>query len=72
MAISAVSTSRLAAYRALTRPVPTSPDQVEGAAAPAAADETLHRQTAPGLPAEPVPYVNARGELTGTTVNTTA
>lgn len=70
MAISAVSFSRLEAYRALTRAAPTAPDEVGGAAAPTPVDETM-RRSAKSEPAL-TPYVNTRGETTGTTINTTA
>lgn len=70
MAVSAISYPRLEVYRAMTRAVPTSPDEVGGAAAPTPVDETLRRSAK--SESALAPYVNTVGQTTGTTISTTA
>jgi hypothetical protein len=72
MAISAVGHSRIGAYLALTRVVPAPLDEVGSAAAAMPTDEALRRPPTPGPEPPPSPYVNGRGETTGTLINTTA
>lgn len=74
MAVSAVGAGAgLRAYRVLARSTPaaTPTDEVMGAAAPMPSGETLRRAPVPG-PEPRGPYVNARGEVTGRLIDTTA
>lgn len=70
MAINAVS-SPIRAYAKLMRPAPAMTDEVSHVAADMPAGESLLERQLPG-PERRTPYVNSRGETTGTVVDTTA